>query len=106
MGVPEGMRRHPGFPNTNTLAVPGKEFDKRVIAQWLAAAFPLTAHEKNKGRVSISRALMHHIRTHCLKGFSVMKINDAFDTRFGSPSLGMIRAITNEKASTTVLNVF
>src|SRR5260221_13012455 len=71
MSMAKRVRRFPGLTNSQACTMARKQFDQGVITQRLTPFGPLATHQKNKGTLTISRALLHHIGTTSLQRFRV-----------------------------------
>jgi hypothetical protein len=105
MGVSEGVWGDPGSTNTQLVAVPFKEFDQGMIAQWFITPFPSSADQKNVWTLSVGWTFVHHVITDGLERFWLVKVNHTFCSRFGPCSFGMFRPIADDDPFSPILEV-
>src|SRR5260221_880612 len=80
-----------------------KQFDQGAITQRLTPFGPLATHQKNKGTLTISRALLHHIGTDSLQRFRFKQVNNTLHTRFCASTLWMICPLSDNHPFSSIL---
>src|SRR5258708_3179985 len=102
MSMAKRVRRFPGLTNSQACTMARKQFDQGVITQRLTPFGPLATHQKNKGTLTISRALLHHIGTDSLQRFRFKQVNNTLHTRFCASTLWMICPISDRSSNNTL----
>src|SRR2546426_109391 len=105
MGVPESMGSDPWLTHVQPLAMTLKHLDECMVAQWLASSQAASSNQKDQGALRLGRTLLHDVGTQGLERFWLVQIHHPFRPRFGPDPLGMIRAMTDHDAASTVLNI-
>src|SRR6266849_1581943 len=106
MRMSEGVRSDPRGANTETFAVPLKEFHQGMVAKGFITPFTPTPNEKDVGRACIRWALVHHIVADGLQGPSLEEIHYPLCSRFGPCPFGMFCSIADDHALPSVRDIF
>src|SRR6266487_7156002 len=99
------MWGHPGSADTQSFAVPFKEFDQGMIAEWFTTSFPSSSDEKDIGALSLPWTFVHHVVADGLEGLWLVKVNDAFCARFCSCAFRVFCAIPDDHTFSPILEV-
>src|SRR2546422_8537159 len=105
MSVPESMGSDPWLTKVEPLAMTLKQLDQCMVAQRLASSQAASSNQKDPGALRLGWTLLHDVGTQGLERFWLVQINDPFRTRFGTYPFGMIGAMTDHDAASTVLNI-
>src|SRR6266566_469371 len=99
------VRRDPGITHAQTLTMACKELDQGMIAQRLTAVLATSTHQKEVGTVRVGWTFVHDVIIHCGQRLRLMKIHIPFCPRFRTYPFGMIGAIANDHASSSILEI-